>query len=180
MSLIMRKPLAAGVMTLALTTSAATPRPEHPAARISGIVEMQYARQHALPSGNAGHPVLLANELRGTNRNTGQSEYMAGGDVTSIEIADLTQGTGTHQGYITFTKDGDSTVSRWSGKVTTVLGPDQKPVTTFQGTWVKARGTGRYERPAGRGTYRGRVTSPTELVIEWEGDMDLGSRAVSR
>jgi hypothetical protein len=149
-------------------------------ARVSGKFTMHYSQHHALPTGDAAAPVLLANQAEGTNTNTGPTEYMDGAKVTSVEIADLTQGNGTHQGYITFIKNGETSVSRWSGRVHTSLGQDQQPVTTFEGSWSKTGGTGAYEGGGGAGRYKGHAVSPTEYVVEWEGSLDLKARTAAR
>jgi hypothetical protein len=148
-------------------------------ARISGKLTMKYSQQHPLPLTDAAGPVLLANEAKGTNSNTGQTDYMNGATVRSIEIADLTQGTGSHQGYITFSKDGDTTVDRWSGRVTTTLSADKQPVTSFEGTWTKVSGTGRFQGITGSGRYKGRMASPTEYVVEWEGEMRVNQKTAT-
>jgi hypothetical protein len=145
--------------------------------RVAGRLTMKYSQQHPLPVGDAAGPVLLANEAKGSNNNTGQTDYMNGAAVRSIEIADLTQGTGAHQGYITFSKDGDTAVDRWNGRVTTRLSADKQPITTFEGTWTKVRGTGRYEGVSGKGRYKGRMLSPTDYVVEWDGEVNLKDKA---
>lgn len=146
-------------------------------APVSGRFTMKYSQQHALPVTDAAGPVLLANEAKGTNSNTGRTDYMNGAGATSIEIADLTQGNGPHQGYVTFSKDGERSVNRWNGKVTTTLSADNQPVTTFEGTWTKLSGTGRYEGVTGNGRYKGRMLSPTEFVVEWNGELNLKKTA---
>jgi hypothetical protein len=144
--------------------------------RISGKFSMKYSQQHPLPLADAAGPVLLANEAKGTNSNTGQTDYMDGATVRSIEIADLTQGTGSHQGYITFSKGGDTAVDRWNGRVTTTLSADKQPITTFEGTWTKVNGTGRYQGVTGSGRYKGRMVSPTEYIVEWDGQMNISQK----
>jgi hypothetical protein len=34
-------------------------------------------------------------------------------------------------------------LSNWKERVTTVLGADKRPITSFEGTWTKIGGTGR-------------------------------------
>ena len=161
-----------GAFPGALILLAATPA-RTDLAPVSGRFTMKYSQQHALPVGDAAGPVLLANEAKGTNSNTGRTDYMNGAGVTNVEIADLTQGNGQHQGYVTFAKDGETSVSRWNGRVTTTLSADKKPITTFEGTWAKVGGTGRYAGVDGKGRYKGRMLSPTEYVVDWEGELGL-------
>jgi hypothetical protein len=146
---------------------------------VSGVSSMKYSQQHLSAVADASGPVLFLNESKGNNRSTGETEYMADAEVTNREIANLTQGNGSHEGYITFAKGADTTVSSWRGKVITTMGPDRKPATRFEGTWSKVRGTGKYQGVPGRGTYSGKMNSPTEFTIEWKGELEL-SRSASR
>jgi hypothetical protein len=175
----LRQGLLAATLPLALASLAATRAPTN-VQRISGKVAMKYAEQHPLLSGTQAEPMLLANKATGNNRNTGPTDYMEGAGVTSLEIADLTQGNGPHQGYIIFGKGADSTVSRWQGKITTTLSADKQPVTTFEGTWTSLKGTGRYEGQSSSGRYKGRMVSPTESVVEWSGEISLKTNEASR
>lgn len=170
--------LSAAVPATLFLLAAAPSGPQ--AARISGKLTMKYVQQHPLAAGDAAGPVLFANQAKGTNLNTGKTEYMDGAEVTSIEIADLTQGTGAHQGYITFAKNGDGGVNRWNGRVSTTMSADDQPITTFEGTWTKISGSGRYEGVTGRGRYKGRVVSPTEYVVEWDGELNLKGNTATR
>ena len=147
--------------------------------KIAGTVALKYAEQHPLPVPDANGHVLLLGRVQGVNRSTGPTEYMDRANVTSLEFADLVQGNGPHEGYITMNQGADSSTSQWSGKVTTTLSPDKTPITSFAGTWTKVKGTGRYERATGRGTYKGHFTSPTEYTIEWSGEIH-GERVAGR
>lgn len=178
---MMHRTVAAGalqLLPLLLVTLASRPAP---VARVAGTMTLHYTEQHALPLGDQSEPVLLENQAKGSNRSTGPTDYMNGADITNIEIADLVQGNGPHQGYITFSKGGETTRDRWSGKVKTALAPDGKtPVTTFEGTWTKLSGTGRYDGVSGSGRYRGRMLSATEYTVDWEGEIVLKERTAAR
>ncbi len=140
--------------------------------RIAGSYSGTITSQQGLPIPDApGHVVTLVS-WTGTNRSTGPTEYMSGAHITNIESGDLTQGNGIHQGYVTFANQSDTVISRWSGKVTTVLGADQRPITTFEGTWTKVAGTGRFRGASGHGSYNGHLVSPTESAVEWRGELD--------
>jgi len=156
--------VALGLPALSGTTFSSAP--ESIWTEISGVFTMKVVQQHALPVGD-----LLLTQSAGTNRNTGKAEYMEGSQVLSREIADLTQGSGPQQGYITEVHGADTTVTRYQGKVVTTLGPDGKPVTSFEGTWTKLRGTGKYQGVSGGGKYKGRMLSPTEYTAEWSGEI---------
>jgi hypothetical protein len=176
-SLISRALLAAAAPAVLAGLLASAPAPER--IPVAGVFTMKYTQQHALPVSDAAGPVLLLNQSAGTNRNTGSSDYMPGGQVINREIAELTQGNGPHRGYITETRGADTSVARYEGQVTTTLGPDQKPATRFEGKWTKVSGTGKYEGVAGTGTYTGRMLSPTEYTVEWSGEIVL-NRTASR
>jgi hypothetical protein len=176
-SLISRALLGAAAPAVLAGLLASAPAPER--IPVAGVFTMKYTQQQALPVSDAAGPVLLLNQSAGTNRNTGRSDYMPGGQVINREIAELTQGNGQHRGYITETKGADTSVARYEGQVTTTLGPDQKPATRFEGKWTKVSGTGKYEGVAGTGTYTGRMLSPTEYTVEWSGEIVL-NRTASR
>jgi hypothetical protein len=141
---------------------------------------MTYRQFNPVPVGDAEGHVLISNQATGTNRSTGPDEYMNQAEVTNTETADLTQGNGPHQGYVIFSSGGDRTVNKWQGKISTVLGPDKQPLTTFQGTWTKLKGTGRYAGVNGRGTYRGRMTGQNTYTVEWKGEIEVNERTVSQ
>jgi len=139
--------------------------------QVSGVFSMKVGQQHALPVASPADPVLVLTQSSGSNRSTGKSAYMDGAEVTSREIADLTQGNGPHQGYITEIRGQDTTVTSYQGKVVTTLGPNQKPNTHFEGSWSKIKGTGRYLDVTGAGTYKGSMISATEYTVEWSGEI---------
>jgi hypothetical protein len=155
-----------------LALSGSAPKP----LEVGGTFEMTYTQIHPVPVGDADNHVLISNQARGTNRSTGRDAYMDQAQVANTETADLAQGSGPHQGYVIFSAGGDRTVNRWQGKITTVLGADKQPVTTFQGSWTKLSGTGRYAGIKGQGTYRGRMTGQNTYVVEWKGEVEVPQR----
>lgn len=141
---------------------------------ISGSITLSYTKQEALPVAEApGHMVLLG-EVKGANKNTGSTDYMDGAEVTNREIGRLFQGNGTHSGYITLGKNGNSSIALWSGEVTTVMPPEGQPQTSFKGNWEYVAGTGKYDGIRGKGEYRGHFTSQTSYVVEWSGEYSVG------
>lgn len=147
--------------------------------QVSGVFSMKVGQEQTLPVASPAEPVLFLIQSSGTNRSTGKSAYMDGAEVINRQIADLTQGNGPQQGYITEIQGADTSVTRYQGKVVTTLGPDQKPITRFEGTWSKLEGTGQYEGVTGTGSYKGRMTSPTEYTVEWSGEIST-PRTASR
>ena len=151
--------------------------PTRAPSKIAGTFALKYAEQHPLPVPDASGHVLLLGRVQGVNRSTGPTKYMDKADVTNLEFADLVQGNGPHQGYVTMSQGPDSAITEWSGKVTTTLSPEKTPITMFEGTWNKVRGTGRYQGVTGRGAYKGHFTSKTEYVIDWNGQIWGGALA---
>ena len=88
---------------------------------VSGTFTGTFASRNAHEVADApGHIVGVALS-QGTNRSTGPTEYMPGASVVNLETHDLVRGNGPHQGYVTFSLGPDTAISKWSGKVTTVL-----------------------------------------------------------
>ncbi len=138
--------------------------------KISGEAELQYAKREAVDvPGQEGHMLALG-EVRGTNKNTSATDYFANAPVVNAETADLTQGTGTHQGHYTMRKGGDEVIAAWRGKVTTVLGPNKEPRTSFKGTWEYTLGTGAYRGIEGSGTYEGEFLAEDRYLVRWQGE----------
>jgi hypothetical protein len=44
----------------------------------------------------------------------------------------------------------------------------------MEGSWQYTGGTGTFSGITGGGTYKGRITSPTEVQVNWEGTYQLG------
>ncbi|HEV2083850.1 MAG TPA: hypothetical protein VGR09_02095 [Gemmatimonadales bacterium] len=142
-------------------------RPSGELARVAGTYTMTYSQRHPIPVPDADGHVVIATQATGANRSTGPSPFEDRAQVTIIESADITQGSGPHQGYAVMSLDGKVIVNRWSGKLTTVLDKDQHPSTSFKGNWTSVKG------PAGHGTYEGRITGPDTYTVEWAGQVDL-------
>jgi hypothetical protein len=93
-----------------------------------------------------------------------------GATVRYWGIADLTAGNGTQTGYFTNRHaDGDTDRGTFSAKLST----DAGGATTMEGMWAFTGGTGKFSGISGNGTYKGAVTSPTEVEISWEGSYRL-------
>lgn len=160
---------AVGVVIAVLATSAATLTRHSDAIKISGSAELTYSKQHAIDvPDRSGHQVL-AGETKGTNKNTSGSDFMSNAPVINVEMADLTQGTGTHQGYYTMGKGGDTLVAKWGGKVTTTMSAEGQPNTVFSGKWDYVYGAGQYANVKGNGTYKGQFLAKDRYAVTWEG-----------
>ncbi len=141
-------------------------RPSGESGRVAGTYTMKYSQRHAIPVVDAEGHVLIATEATGTNRSTGPSTFEDGATVTIAETADMTQGTGPHQGYSIVSLNGEQRVSKWSGRLNTVMGADNQPSTSFKGTWTTVKG------PAGHGTYEGHVSGPDTYTVRWSGEVN--------
>jgi hypothetical protein len=160
-----RLALAAAAPAVPLLLLAA--RPSGEVARVGGTYTMTYNQRHPIPVPDADGHVVITTQASGTNRSTGPTPYEDGAEVTIIESADMTQGSGPHQGYAVMTLDGSVRVNHWSGTLTTVLGSDHQPATSFKGTWSSVKG------PAGHGTYEGRITGSDTYTVVWAGQVDI-------
>jgi hypothetical protein len=142
----------------ALLTGAALAEDKTPA----GHIKAAYTRSQALPIADKPGHVLLATESKGKNTSTGGQEILNGWDVTVAAVADMEQGNGPYQGYVTFSKDDKTAVVKLDGKVTTVMAAGQ-PMTTIAGNFVDVSGP--YVGKAG--TFKTTMTSESTFVADW-------------
>ena len=115
-----------------------------------------------------GH-IFHISKSEGFNTSMGKNGFMDGALVINNNFSDLVKGNGIHRGYIIFSKEGNSTVAQWEGKVTTVIS-DDTPYTTFEGTFNYINGTGEFQNIQGGGKYAGKYISANSYVVEWEGE----------
>jgi hypothetical protein len=91
--------------------------------------------------------------------------------VTYWGISDLVAGNGTQRGYyVNEHPNGNRDWGKFEGKVTT-----SGSETTVEGTWQFSEGTGMFAGIKGQGTYKTRLTSPTELQCTWQGRYELAA-----
>jgi hypothetical protein len=141
--------------------------------KISGTITAAATHQDSIVVGDAvGHMIsLMASE--GTNVNTGEHEFMDAAQVLNMSHSDLVQGNGVNQGYVRFTKNGDTTFAQWQGKITTEVGPEGNRLTGIEGTYSYIKGTGSLVNIKGEGTYKGEFTSATEYTVKWQGSYSI-------
>jgi hypothetical protein len=138
--------------------------------KISGRAELQYSKREIIDvPGREGHMLALG-EVRGTNQNTSANDFFVDASAVNVETADLIQGNGSHQGYYTMRDGEDAVTAKWQGKVTTVLGPNEQPQTSFKGTWEYTQGTGRYSEIQGGGVYEGEFLAEDRYLVRWQGE----------
>jgi hypothetical protein len=89
--------------------------------------------------------------------------------ITYWGTADLVDGSGPQRGYfVNVHSNGDRDTGTFEGKVITADGQ-----VTIESTWKYVDGTGMFKGLKGGGTYKGRMTSPTEVENTWEGTYEL-------
>ncbi len=141
--------------------------------KIAGEIKAVYTKQDTAAVGDTeGHNLILATS-EGPNVSTAAHEFMEGARVINYSFNDLVGGNGPHEGYVEFTKNGDSAFGKWQGKVTTTLSAEGVPATSFEGTTTWIKGTGKFESIQGTGTYKGEFISKTEYAVAWEGKYSI-------
>jgi hypothetical protein len=114
--------------------------------------------------------ILSLSEWNGVNESLGNTEFMDGAQVFAFLTADLVHFSGYFQGYSIMTKKGESTFSKFEGKLTTTLSSDGTPVSTMEGTFSFLKGTGQYENIRGGGAIMGRYIASNIVVWDVEAE----------
>ena len=134
----------------------------------SGKITLAYTHQDSIVVGDIEGHVMSLVTSEGKNSSSGENAFMDGAQIVNLSFSDLVRGNGVHQGYVRFTKGGDTTFAEWQGKIKTKVMPDGNTVTTMEGTYTYTRGTGSFENIKGEGTFKGEFTSKTEYTVEWQ------------
>jgi hypothetical protein len=93
--------------------------------------------------------------------------------VTYWGVTDIVAGNGNQRGhFLNEHPDGSRNWGTFDGKVTT---SDNK--TTVDGTWQFSNGTGLFAGIKGQGSYKTRLTSPTDVQCTWDGRYELAASA---
>lgn len=117
-----------------------------------------------------GHELRIA-EITGSQRST--DENWNNVRLVYWGVLDLVDGSGTQRGdYVNERANGERERGTFEGKVTTAQGQ-----TTLEGTWEAISGTGKFKGMKAQGTYKGRMTSPSEVEMSWEGRYELVAAA---
>ena len=118
----------------------------------------------------SNHDLSLA-EVRGVQKST--DHHWDNAKITYWGTADLIAGNGPQHGYfVNEHADGDRDFGTFEGKIVTTGGE-----VTIEGNWKYTGGTGNFQGLTGGGTYKGRMTSPTEVENTWEGAYELAAQA---
>jgi hypothetical protein len=109
-------------------------------------------------------------EVRGVQKTSDDNWKDA--KITYWGTADLVDGNGPQRGYfVDVHANGDRDIGTFEGKVKTAGGQ-----VTIEGMWKYVDGTGQFKGITGGGTYKGRMTSPTEVENTWEGTYELAAK----
>ncbi len=138
--------------------------------KIAGKTTAAYTVREVVEVGDIeGHSLyLLKNE--GFNESTGEHKFMDGAEADWFGIADYIKGNGSHTVYTKLSLNDNVVYAKAEGKTTTILSPEGKPVTTFEGSFNFTKGTGKYKNIQGSCTYKGKLVSSVIIVNEWEGE----------
>ncbi len=159
------------IMLLALDVSASTAQQKN---KIAGKMTFAVAHQANIGIDDTEDHIIFVAESDGTNANTGPEEFMDSAQVTIMQMGDRVKGSGNDQGYAKFALNGDAVFLKWTGKVTTTVSAKGSPVSTADGTFSFVKGTGKFEKIQGGGTYRGKPLSRTISTADWEGEYVIG------
>ena len=119
-------------------------------------------------SDTPGHELQLV-EIAGAQQS--KDENWKNAKITYWGFQDLTAGTGTQRGYyVNERKSGERDCGTFEGKVTIAQGQ-----TTTEGTFHSTDRTGKFKGVKAQGTYKGRMVSPTEVEMTWEGKYELAA-----
>ena len=115
-----------------------------------------------------GHELRIA-EITGSQRSI--DEHWNNARLVYWGVLDLVDGSGTQRGdYVNERANGERECGTFEGKVTTAQGQ-----TTLEGTWEAISGTGKFKGMKAKGTYKGRMTSLSEVEMSWEGHYELAA-----
>jgi hypothetical protein len=114
---------------------------------------------------------LQMTEIAGSHSST--DEKWKDARVTYWGISDVTAGQGTQRGYfVNEHPDGTRDQGTFEARLTT-----RGTESTLEGTWSFTDGTGRFAGIKGGGTFKSRLTAPTQVQCTWEGSYELAVSA---
>ena len=109
-----------------------------------------------------------------TGRQKSSDERWNNASITYWGFTDIIEGKCTQRGYFVNSHGGeDRDWGTFEGKVATISGQ-----ITVEGTWQFTGGSGKFSGLAGNGTFKTRLTSPTDVEASWQGTYELaGAKA---
>jgi len=134
-------------------------------ASFSGKVRLQTAI--SAPD-QLNHELNLA-EIAGTQKSS--DERWNNAAITYWGNADLVEGRGTQRGYfVNVHGEVDRDWGTFEGRVATTGGQ-----ITVEGTWQFTGGDGKFKGITGNGTFKTRLSSPTQVEASWQGNYELAT-----
>ena len=138
-----------------------------PGTAVSGSFSGKVRVQTAISvSDQPDHNLSIA-EVAGTQKSSDQKWNNS--PITYWGTTDLVGGGGTQRGY--FLNDHGDAGRDWGtydGKVVTTGGQ-----LTVEGTWRYTGGSGEFRGITGDGTFKTRLSSPTDVEASWQGSYEL-------
>ena len=134
---------------------------------MNGSFAGKITKQTAFPlTDQPNHEMSLA-EVAGTQK--ASDPLWDGNSITYWGVTDLLDGQGTQRGYYTNVHgDKGRDWGSFEGKVSLLGG-----MPSVEGTWKINGGSGDFKGISGGGTFKTKMTSPTELECSWEGAYEL-------
>jgi hypothetical protein len=143
----------------------------------SGSFDASYTKRNTRPVPDQQGHMLLLTESSGTSTNPGGA--IDGFPTIVLELADLRQGNGPHQGYVIYRKGSDQEVVRFEGQVMTTM-KDGHPNTKMKGKYEIVGGTGALSGIQGNGAYAGYFTAEDKYHVDWQGSRTLSKDAMAK
>jgi hypothetical protein len=139
---------------------------------MAGTFNIHIDKQDARPLGSPDH---LQIQQSGSGMNKSPGQPLDGASVGINEIVTMKRGRGPVQGTITFNLPSGSTVSTYTGKVST----DAQGRVTARGRFTTTQAAGAFTGLKGRGTFTAVYTSKTDAISQWSGDFTPPSAMMS-
>ena len=138
---------------------------------VSGSFSGRATSQSTIALDDISNHDLNLLEVRGVQKSP--DEKWNNSKITYWGTADLIAGNGPQRGYfVNEHADGDRDFGAFEGKIVTTGGE-----IALEGNWKYTGGTGKFQGLTGGGTYKGRMTSATEVENTWEGAYELAEKA---
>lgn len=138
--------------------------------KFSGSFSGTAAWQTSVTLKDQPHHDMILGEIAGPQKTSDPN--FANTRITYWSTLDLVAGNGQQIGYfLNAQPNGDTNRGSFQSKVRTDNG-----VTTLEGAWKFEGGTGKFKGITGNGTHRGRLVSPTQVEMDWEGQYELSEQ----
>jgi hypothetical protein len=138
---------------------------------VSGSLSGNIRAQSAISIPDQPNHSISIGEVTGIQKSSDENWNNA--ECTYWALAEITGTTGTQRGcYSNDHRKAGREYGTYEGKVSIVNGQ-----VIVEGTWEATRGTEKFHGLSASGTFRTRLTSPTEIEVTWEGSYELAAKA---